>query len=153
MSGTVRQLPSSRPRKRLVFPSRQNMLLIVLGLAAVNLIIYAFLVGGRSDEGQAMPVAIERVIPEPGNVIAAQTEIGADLNDQYTGVLEIDGKEIPLDQLRIVDSLGQVFFRPGPDKEFARLPEGNNRATIVYWPQDKTEAEAGKSFTWQFKVN
>jgi hypothetical protein len=153
MSGTVRQLPSSQRRKGLAFPSRQNLLLIGLGLLAVNFLIYAVSVGGRGNEGPPTPIAIERVIPQPGTLIASQEEIGADLDDQYTGILIVDGSEIPLDQLRIVDALGQVFFRPGEKQDIERLAEGNHSATVIYWPQDKTQEEAGKSYTWQFKAN
>lgn len=153
MSAPVRQLPAARPKRIIALPSRQTLLLLALGFVAVNLIIAAAYQGGRGDEGQAAPVAIERVIPLPGDLITAQEEIGADLDDTHTGVLIVDGAELPLDQLRVVDALGQVFYRPGEGKEIERLTEGNHSATIVFWPQDKTREEAARSYTWQFKVN
>lgn len=152
MAAPVRQLPSGQPRK-LTLPSRQNLLLLGLGFIAVNFLIAAAYMGGRGNEGQDRPVAIERVIPLPGTLIASQEEIGADLDDLYTGVLFVDGIELPLDQLRIVNALGQVFFRPGEDKDIERLSEGNHSATVVYWPQEKTREEAAKSYTWSFKAN
>jgi hypothetical protein len=153
MSAPVRQLPPGSKKKGFVLPDRSTLLLLALGFIAVNLIIAAVYLGGRGDEGQAAPIAIERVIPLPGTLIAAQEEIGADLDDTYTGVLLVDDVELPLDQLRIVDALGQVFYRPGEGKDLERLTEGNHSATVVFWPQEKTREEAARSYTWQFKVN
>ena len=153
MPAPVRQLPSGQRKKALTLPDRSTLLLLGLGFIAVNFLIAALYLGGRSDEGQAAPIAIERVIPLPGTLIAAQEEIGADLDDTYTGVLLVDDVELPLDQLRVVDALGQVFYRPREGYDIERLTEGNHSATVVYWPQDKTREEAAKSYTWQFKVN
>jgi hypothetical protein len=75
--------------------------------------------------------------------------VGADLKDDHTGVLFVDGVEIPLDQLRITSGLGQVSFRPGPGKEIERLAPGPHSATIEYWRQDLSR-DQGRSFTWQF---
>ncbi|HEY3240020.1 MAG TPA: hypothetical protein VGL92_10685, partial [Acidimicrobiia bacterium] len=69
-----------------------------------------------------------------------------------TGVLLIDGVEIPEDQLRINRPLGQVSFRPGKGKDIPRLEEGLHSATIVYWPQDRSREDA-KSFTWTFRAH
>ncbi len=78
--------------------------------------------------------------------------MGADLLDTYTGVLLIDGVELPEDQLRINLPLGEVGFRPGPKNDITRFEEGLHTATIVYWPQDRSR-EVAKSFTWQFRAH
>jgi hypothetical protein len=126
---------------------------VVLGVAAIfalNLLIIAAFIGGQGDEGPSLPVEIEDVTPAPNSVIRPQEDVGADLDDTYTGVLLIDDVEIPLDQLQVVPPLGQVIFRPGEGKEISRLAPGPHRATIEYWPQNKTREEAARSFTWQF---
>jgi hypothetical protein len=127
------------------------VLLALAGVVAVNLLVAAVVIGGR-QEGPELPSNIEAVIPAPGSGILAQDDVGADLLDTFTGVLLIDGVEIPEDQLRINKPLGEVGFRPGEGKDISRLEEGLHSATIVYWPQDRSRQEA-KSFTWQFRAH
>ncbi|MGH9037946.1 MAG: hypothetical protein ACRD0O_19485 [Acidimicrobiia bacterium] len=150
MTAPLRPLPSgaAAPRRRLRL---QTVLLAVAGVVAVNLLVAAVVIGG-SDEGPELPSSIEHVIPAPGSGILAQDDVGADLLDTFTGVLLIDGVEIPEDQLRINRPLGEVGFRPGEGKEITRLEEGLHSATIVYWPQDRSREEA-RSFTWSFRAH
>lgn len=150
MATPLRPLPSGRRGTRRALPGLRTILLGLAGVLALNLLIAAVFIGGRGDQGPALPPEIEDVIPAPNSVIRPQEDVGADLDDNYTGVLLIDDREIPLDQLTIVPALGQVTFRPGEDKEIQRLAPGLHRATIEYWPQDKTREKAGRSFTWQF---
>jgi hypothetical protein len=101
-------------------------------------------------------VEIESLFPPSGAVIRPQEDVGADLKDTYTGALFIDEQRIPQDQTKVVVALGQVGFRPGPDKEITALRPGNHHATILYWPQEKGDEDAAraagavKSYTWQF---
>ena len=84
-----------------------------------------------------------------GFAFAYPPEKKLDLKDSFTGVLFIDGNRLPEDQTKIVPALGQVSFRPGPEKDIRALAPGHHSATILYWPQDKDESLA-KSYTWQF---
>ena len=152
MTSPLRHLPpgaSAPGRRRLPL---QNILLALAGLVAVNLLVAAVVIGGR-DERPALPANIEAVVPEPGSGMLAQDAIGADLVDTFTGVLLIDGVEIPEDQLQINRPLGEVGFRPGEGKEIVRLEEGLHSATIVYWPQDRSREDSAKSFTWSFRAH
>lgn len=153
MATPLRPLPSGSPPAA---PSRrsrrlQNVLMGLAAVVAVNLLVAAAVIGGGSNDGPDIPAEIEQVMPAPGTTILSQADVGADLIDTYTGVLFIDGVEIPLDQLRIERALGQVVFRPGENKEITRLAPGPHRATIEYWPQDR-DREASRSFTWQFRA-
>jgi hypothetical protein len=148
----ARPLPPVPGRRRplLAMPSGRNLLLGLGGLLAVNLLIVALVVGGRSDSGPPLPSEIESITPARGALIRPQEDVGVDLKDTYTGVILIDDHEIPEDQVTIRLGLGQVIFRPGEGKDIKVLRPGPHHATVEYWPQDKTRAEAGKSFTWQF---
>jgi hypothetical protein len=151
MTTPLRPLPAGAapaPRRRLRL---QTVVLAVAAVVAVNLLVAAAVIGGR-DEAPELPSNIESVIPAPGSGMLAQDDVGADLLDTFTGVLLIDGVEIPEDQLRINRPLGQVSFRPGEGKDISRLEEGLHSATIVYWPQDRSRDDA-KSFTWQFRAH
>jgi hypothetical protein len=149
MAVPIRPLPGGGKRRRFVFPSLGNTILIVAGVMAVNLVVVALTLVGRSEQGPPLPAEIERVVPARNSVIRPQEDVGADLKDDYTGVLFVDSVEIPLDQLRIIPGLGQVSFRPGPGKEIERLTPGPHSATVEYWRQDQSR-EQGRSFTWQF---
>ncbi|MGH9005430.1 MAG: hypothetical protein ACRDYV_20085, partial [Acidimicrobiia bacterium] len=88
-------------------------------VAAVNLLIFAVHTGGEGQDnpGSPLPPEIEYLVPVPGAVIRPQEDVGADLKDTYTGALFIDDVRIPQDQTKITPGLGQVTFRPGPDRE------------------------------------
>ena len=148
MATPIRPLPAGRRRH---LPSTRTIVVALGVLAAVNLLIFATHTGGKGQDnpGSPPPIEIEQVVPRPGNVIRPQEDVGADLIDTFTGVLFIDGKRLPEDQLKIVPALGQVSFRPGPDNDIRELAPGPHSATILFWPQDKDESIA-RSYTWQF---
>ena len=152
MATPLRPLPTGRRRPLLVLPSGRTILLALAGLLAVNLLIVALVIGGQTETGPPLPNEIEAITPARGSRILPQEDVGADLQDNYTGVILIDDVELPLDQLKIIPALGQVIFRPGPDKDIKAFAPGYHRATIEYWPQDRTREDASRSYTWQFKA-
>jgi hypothetical protein len=149
--------PPAGPRVRRL-PSTRTIVIGLGALLAVNLLIFAGHTGGQGQDnlGPPLPGEIESLVPVPGAVIRPQEDVGADLKDTFTGVLIIDGHRLPEDQIKVVPGLGQVSFRPGPEKDIRALTPGPHSATIVYWPQDKAgedaarDAGALKSYTWQF---
>jgi hypothetical protein len=156
MATPIRPLPAGPRTRRL--PSPRTILVALGVLAAVNLLIFAAHTGGQGQDnpGSPPPVEIESLFPVPGSVIRPQEDVRADLKDTYTGALFIDDKRIPEDQTKIVPALGQVSFRPGPNKEITALAPGHHYATIQFWPQEKGDEDAAraagaiKSYTWQF---
>jgi hypothetical protein len=156
MATPIRPLPAGPRARRL--PSTRTIVIGLGVLLAVNLLIFAGHTGGQGQEnlGPPLPAEIESLVPVPGAVIRPQEDVGADLKDTYTGVLYIDGHRLPEDQTKIVPALGQVSFRPGPEKDIRVLSPGHHSATIIYWPQDKEGEDAArnagvlKSYTWQF---
>jgi len=156
MATPIRPLPAgTRPRR---LPGARTIILVLGTLVAVNLLIIAVHTGGQGQDshGPPLPKEIERLVPEPGSVIRPQEDVGADLKDTYIGALFIDEIRIPETDAKIERSLGQVSFRPGPNKEIKELRPGNHHATILYWPQERGDEDAArqagvlKSYTWQF---
>jgi hypothetical protein len=156
MATPLRPLPAgARPRR---LPSIRTIVVALGVLAAVNLLIFATHTGGKGQDnlGSPLPQEIEYLVPVPGSVIRPQEDVGADLKDTYTGALFIDDVRIPQDETKFTPGLGQVSFRPGPDKEITSLAPGHHFATIHYWPQEKGDEDAAraaravKSYTWQF---
>ena len=156
MATPIRPLPAGTRRRRL--PSIRTILVGLGVLAAVNLLIFATHTGGKGQDnpGPPLPEEIEFLVPSPGAVIRPQEDVGANLKDTYIGALFIDDQRIPEDQIRVERALGEVLFRPGPNKDITALRPGNHSATIHFWPQDKGDEPSAraagviKSYTWQF---
>src|SRR6476469_5168195 len=123
---------AARPRK----PAR---ILIVVGglLLAVNVLIIAG-VSQRDNAQPLLPSAIEELIPKPGDLVSPQSAIGVNLRDDLTGALQLDGIEIPLDQVVEQPTVGIITFKPGPDKELSKLPQGQHKITVLYWARSST---------------
>ena len=99
-----------------------------------------------------LPNAIQSLSPEPGSLARLQDTVTADLRDNLTGVLVVDGREIPEDQTDRVASLAEVSFRPGPDKIFGRLRTGDNEVVVLYWPRTRSRPTHPASFSWRFRA-
>ena len=125
--------------------------LMTLGLfTGLSLFVLAFTTSG-DDTGNDPPAEVERIEPGHQALITPQGDVGFDLANEYTGVLLVDGEEIPEDQLVRVDALSQAFFQPGAGKDIETFRAGVHSATVVYWPRALTRDEA-ESFTWIFRV-
>lgn len=119
-------------------------------VAAAGLIVAGFY-AADSEGGVAIPAEVERIVPSHQALISPQGSVGADLVNTHTGILQIDGTEVPADQLTLVEPLGQVFFTPGASKDIRLFEAGLHSASVVYW--DKSESrDDSDSFTWQFRV-
>jgi hypothetical protein len=124
-----------------------GVLLAVLNLGAVLL--------NESDTsrtGRAYPNAVDTVSPEPGDLIRPLDTVTADLRDDLTGVLVIDGAEVPEDQLERVIPLGQMSFRPGPGRDLTKFPPGTHTVTVLFWQQGKDRPVTPGSYAWTFRV-
>jgi hypothetical protein len=127
---------------------------IVLGvvLLVLNLGIVVLSESDTSPEGRTFPNAIDTVSPRPGELIRPQDTITADLRSDLTGVLVIDGAEVPEDQTERVAPLGLLSFRPGPDQDLERFEPGTHTAAVRYWPQGKPRPESPAAYSWTFRV-
>jgi len=100
----------------------------------------------------SLPATIEAINPERGELTGLIDDVEVDLNDRYTGVLELDGVEIPEDQLDRIEQLGVIAFRPGPGKEFTKLRTGENTVVVHYWPRTDPRPETPLTFSWRFQA-
>jgi hypothetical protein len=135
-------------------------------LVAANVFVFA---GLGNDEGgdPVVPTQIERLYPNPGEVIRPQETVGADLRNEFQGELSVNGIDIPRDQLSGDPNLGMVTFRPGCEGSqntaegaecvVREFDPGSYTAQVEFWPRTKTAEEARAdgqygSHRWQFKV-
>lgn len=100
---------------------------------------------------QALPRGVVQVYPPPGDIDLRQTAIGVYLASGYQGVLFVDGREVPDDDLHRVAATGQIQLQPQPDSDFRndRLGPGQHRATVLYWPPNSSRSDA-HSYSWSF---
>ena len=94
---------------------------------------------------------VETLIPQRNAQVPQQSSVGIDLASDWTGVLVINGDEIPEDELQITDELGLIQYTPGPDKAVEQLQTGVNTITAVVWPRSQSR-EAAQNITWTIEV-
>ena len=136
------------PQRRLQHPGR---ILVVVGLlaAAVTLGAIAINAADTTRAGEEPRESVQSVNPAPGEIL--QDAITADLRNTLTGVLVIDGIEVPEDQLDRVEPLGQVSFRPGPGKDVVRFQPGEHSVVVLFWEQGEERPASPQSYSWTFR--
>ena len=116
---------------------------------------WAFTLNETPEPERGFPKAVEVLSPVPGaDAVPSQSPISADLVFGYTGVLLINGVEIPLDQIDRNPAQAIISFTPGEGKEMRRLPAGRLCAGVVFWPTTGSQEVDGQSYDrWCFTVN
>jgi hypothetical protein len=71
-------------------------------------------------------------------------------DDQAT--LVDPGIEVPDDQLTLNDALNQVFFQPGPGKEFEQFAPGRHCVTAHFYKTIEGP-ETAHTYSWCFNVS
>lgn len=136
---------------------------VTLRRAVIGLLLAAaagawFLAGrygvDTTEELKVTDAAVEQLIPADASPnVLRQAEIGIDLATGWTGVLAINGVEIPEDQLRRNEPLNQVFYTPGEGKEIERLPAGPVVVVATIWrPVSGETRQDGRQVVWRFTV-
>ncbi len=158
-------------------PSRRRVdpaLLLISAVIAIGLVLVTrgFLVSVTGDERSDLPATIESVTPVPDAEQAlAQTNVFVDLAPGHTGVLVIDGVEIPTVDLSEVQASpvepgeqvsvppvtvfepgnSTLTYTPSSNGPVPRFEPGVHRVEVIHWRIDEGRQRA-RSFTWQFAV-
>lgn len=131
----------------------RRIVLSLLAVGALALIAIGFSMTEEPDRSEKIyDSAVRQVFPSGGELDLRQSEIGFQLAPEYTGRLQVDGVNIPDDQVRFQVGLNIWTFLPGPDTETGALRPGRHTATAIFWPKDGTEAD-GRSYSWTFNVH
>ena len=129
---------------------------VVVGAGLLLVLNLAFLLGRSSDTSEPgterLPSTVESVRPRPGSQADLGIAVTADLRDDLTGVLVIDGQRIPEDQLEYSPPQGIITFRPGPDKDLEEFEAGDHTVQVLYWNQTEDEPDEPDSFGWSFRA-
>ena len=94
---------------------------------------------------------VEQLFPARDSEALQQQQVGIDLGPTYTGVLVINGVEIPEEQLQRRPELNQVFFQPGDDLAVEELTPGRNCVTALVWRETESRDES-RAVNWCFEV-
>ena len=94
---------------------------------------------------------VEQLYPARDSEALQQQQVGIDLGPTYTGVLVLNGVEIPEEQLQRRPELNQVFFQPGDDLAVEELTPGRNCVTALVWSATETR-ENSRAVNWCFEV-
>ena len=90
--------------------------------------------------------------PTEGDFDVRQARIGAYLSPGYTGSLELDGVEVPEEDLHRVAALYQVELAPPKGSDLAQLKPGRHCATIRFWPIGQSP-QGARSEQWCFNLH
>jgi hypothetical protein len=126
-----------------------------LGLPALVVVGLAFFVGaGLLARSSSQPIqgqpALVAIIPLDGAQILRQDVVGVNLQVGWTGILTVNGKTIPHEQLEPDNGLNQMIFKPGPGKVITELQASRNCAEIVFWRLPNGRDTAGPPRRWCF---
>jgi len=164
----VRELPPSRRRPSrfhgLVTRRRVVSSLALAGASALLVLGFQESQDGGVDVRQSRPAAVLRVFPTEGAAALRQEPIGAQLADELTGEIEVDGRAIPVDQTerpvvstgantpaaRGLSGLNQVSFTPGPGKDITSLSPGDHVVRILYWRTAGETRDQAAAYSWSF---
>ena len=149
-----------------------SLLLVSLVFAICIVAVgYALSISVTGKARQQLPDAIENTDPVRDAVqVPAQTEVFVDMKAGYTGVLVIDGLELPtVDTRELQDKAkpGQqiklpattiydagnatLTFKPSKEAAIPDFSQGMHVVTVTYWKLIEGRAHA-RSYTWQFNV-
>jgi hypothetical protein len=133
---------------------RYRIVVGALLLTALGLIAWAGQLRGAPTEPALRDAAVEAFEPPDGSPAAVrQSRIGIDLAAGWTGVLQINGIEIPEDQLARNEPLNQVYFTPGEGKEIESLAPGPVVVAALIWRSGLGETrDDARAVQWRFNV-
>ncbi len=172
-SALDRTAPDAAPTKRRRFKIDKTLLLVSLVIGVgLALVTRGLMIGVTGDERAGLPPLVEEVNPVPqAEQALSQTSVFVDLAAGYTGVLVIDGVELPTVDVSAVANDGvepgeqisvpaatvyepgnaTLTFVPSEAAEITEFTEGEHQVTLLYWALDETPEQA-RRFTWTFNV-
>ncbi len=145
--------------------------------AAIFAFAYSFTIGADDQPVGVSGSPVELLLPPPGAQVLRQSTIEADLAVGWTGVLIIEGTEVPADQLNCISDCdlalcdissgaavtgqrscrdpsnpqGRIFYVPDDGKEIEELPTGETCVTAVIWRVAESR-DNSQRVPWCFRV-
>ena len=132
------------------FLTARRVVISVLLAGSLAALVWAF---SQTRSAPVSPVysdpAVRQLFPQPDDHILRQERVGVTLASAYTGVLQVNGVEIPEDETERVAGLNQLFYTPGPEKAVPSLGPDRNCVAVVLWRYDQSRDQS-RRFAWCF---
>jgi len=131
---------------------RARIVISVLLVAAIAGLVLSFsLFKEDTSTPTVHDTAITSFEPPTGSHVLRQGLIAYQLDPIYTGVLFVDGMEIPPEELEPTALTNQIGYAPAKDKVTGVLKPGKHTATAEFWLRSKSR-DSSRSFSWSFFV-
>ena len=95
---------------------------------------------------------VDDLIPQRNAQVLQQQTVGIDLIPTWTGVLVIDGTEIPQDELQVTQEIGLIQYTPNEGQAVEQLLAGTNTGNAIVWPLAESPETAARTISWTFEV-
>jgi len=127
---------------------------LVLTLAISLLVLAALSLGDNQDQGLSADNApvVDALIPAANTQVPQQSSVGIDLAVGWEGVLQINGVEVPEDELVVTPQTGLIMFMPGEGKTVEQFQTGRNCVTAIIWRIADGRGTADRPIPWCFEV-
>jgi len=139
--------------RRGLSPRMRTAIASVLVVGALTGLVFTAraAVTGDSNTSLALPDSVDRLIPDSGDEVLAQSAVGVDLATGFDAYLIVNGTEIrtEADGLKKDLGLGLVTFQPGEGTQVESLLPEKNCVIAMVWPQSEGE-EAAEPVNWCF---
>ncbi|MEZ5350658.1 MAG: hypothetical protein R2714_15885 [Microthrixaceae bacterium] len=136
-------------------PAARNAIASVLVLVAIVGLVFTvrLAVTGDDNTSDALPDSVDRLIPDSGDEVLAQSSVGVDLAVGFDAYLIVNGTEIrtEADGLTKDLGLGLVTFQPGNGKPVDTLLPEKNCVIAMVWPQTEGE-DSAEPVSWCFNA-
>ena len=137
------------------YSTRFKVIASLVAAAAIALFAVAILtLSGNKDQGLSADNAqvVDALIPAANTQVPQQSSVGIDLAPGWDGVLQINGVEIPEDELVVTPQTGLIMFTPGDGKAVEQFDTGRNCVTAVIWRIEDGRGTADRQVPWCFEV-
>ena len=94
---------------------------------------------------------VEALLPSRDSQVPQQETVGIDLVESWTGTLNVNGVDIPADELQVTLELGLVQYTPREGRAVEELRTGRNTVVATVWPRAEGP-DAGTTVTWSFEA-
>lgn len=144
--------PIKRRLPTLSDPLRRGiMILLVLGALGGLVLTARSAVTGSDPTSDALPDAVERLIPSPESEVLKQSRVGIDVASGYDGYLVVNGTEIRTSEDGLTKDLGSglIEFQPRTGAAIEELNPETNCVTAVIWKQSEG-LRASRPISWCF---
>ena len=146
-------VPTTTP----VYSTRFKIIAAVLLAVAIAGFVGAYLTFAEGEDDPVLRSGgqdeyVEALIPDRNSQVPQQSPVGIDLVTGWTGVLVVNGVEIPEDELNVTQELGLVQFTPADGRAVEQLEGGQNCVTAIVWPLSEGRDRGARNVTWCFEV-